>query len=81
MYARCLKVPLVGEPLVALTTTLVVANAAAYGIALGLKGAGCGWLVGCLTARMLYSQYSGFLQMCDTLHYMRFLPAIWVRLT
>ncbi|KAK9833705.1 hypothetical protein WJX74_003257 [Apatococcus lobatus] len=79
IYARGVKIPVVGEPLMALTTTMVIANAAAYGIFLGMKGAGCGWLVGCLTARMLYAQYSVFLQMCDTLHYFRFLPAIWRR--
>lgn len=81
IYATGAKVPVVGEPLMALTATLVIANAAAYGLALGLKGAGCGWLVGCWTAKALYSQYSAFLQMCDTLHYWRFLPAVWVRLT
>lgn len=80
VYARGVKVPVVGEPLMALTATLVIANAAAYGLALGLKGAGCGWLVGDLAARTIYSQYSTFLQLCDTLHHWRFLPAIWVRL-
>ena len=72
--------PVVGEPLMAVTATLVIANAAAYGLALGLEGAGCGWLVGCLTARALYSLFSGFFQICDTLHYWQPLPAIWVRL-